>query len=59
VWLCIGLATFDPFEGSSLVTWLVVTMGAFGTLCGLIVYVVALFGLWLRSAIRRRRASAS
>ena len=58
VWLCIGLATFDPFD-DPLVGWLLVTTVGMGTLCGLIVYVVALLGLWLRFAVRRRRASAS
>jgi hypothetical protein len=57
VWLWIGLASFDPFD-DSLLGWLVLTVGVAGTVCGLVVYVVALLVIWLRLVIRRS-ASAS
>jgi hypothetical protein len=52
-WLVIGLESFDPFD-DSLNGWLCLTVGGCGTLCGLTLFLVALSGMWGRSAIRRR-----
>ena len=47
VWLVIALATFDPFD-DSLGPWVGFVVAVPGTVCGLVVWVIALLVMHLR-----------